>query len=106
MPEHRRLQTRHPVEIAATLEVEGQPWRGLFRNLSLGGAFLALETPGLSPTTGTRGRVSFEIPTHAEPITVGVSIRWSSEEGVGLQFDGLRAGEVWSLNNYFKGQDG
>lgn len=100
----RRLQTRHPVELSATLELAGEKREGILRNLSLGGAFLAVELPEPPPTTGARAYIHFRIPTHEATISVGASIRWSSDEGVGLQFDGLRAGEVWSLNKYFEQQ--
>lgn len=102
MSETRRQQTRHPVEVPASLEVEGREFVGQFRNLSLGGAFLATDLEGAEVRTGARGTVRFEIPTQAEPISVGASIRWGSDEGFGLQFDGLRAREVWSLNQFFE----
>ena len=101
MSEQRRLSTRHEVEVTATLEVGDDAHEGVFRNLSLGGAFFQTSLGQAQITSGTRGSVRFRIPTQDEPITVGVSIRWSSEQGVGLQFDGLRAREVWSLNKYF-----
>lgn len=98
----RRQQTRHPVEVPAALEVESTELSGQFRNLSLGGAFLAADTRAAELRTGAHGTVTFEIPTHDRPIAVGASVRWTSDEGVGLQFDGLRAGEVWSLNKFFE----
>jgi hypothetical protein len=100
--QQRRLQTRHDVEVPATLEVEGQVWEGQFQNLSLGGAFLSASFDEAQIKSGTRGHVNFRIPTQEEPISVGASIRWCSASGVGLQFDGLRAREVWSLNKYFE----
>ncbi len=102
MSEQRRLQTRHDVEVHATLEVEGKTWEGSFQNLSLGGAFFAAPFAENELQSGARGQVEFRIPTQDEPIAVGASIRWSSGGGVGLQFDGLRAREVWSLNKYFE----
>lgn len=101
MPQHRRLQTRHPVEVAATLEVDGEVIEGELKNLSLGGAFVAADLPKSPVTTGTRGRVRFRIPTQDDPVAVGCSIRWVSDDGFGLQFDGLRAREVWSLTKFF-----
>ena len=102
MSESRRLQTRHDVAVTATLEVAGQVLEGEFRNLSLGGAFFAVTLEGATFTTGSRGTVSFQIPTQDNPVSVGASLRWISDAGIGLQFDGLRAGEVWSLNKYFE----
>jgi hypothetical protein len=37
-----------------------------------------------------------------DAIDVGGTVRWSNAEGVGVQFDGLRARDVWALNEYFK----
>ena len=34
-------------------------------------------------------------------VEVGSTVRWSDAKGVGLQFDGLRARDVWALNEYF-----
>jgi hypothetical protein len=103
--EQRRLQTRHDVEVPATFEVDGQAWEGQIQNLSLGGAFLSASFEEAQLTSGTRGNVSFRIPTHDETISVGALIRWASADGVGLQFDGLRAREVWSLNKFFEQLD-
>ena len=37
-----------------------------------------------------------------EPIEVGATVRWSDDKATGLQFDGLRARDVWALNKYFE----
>ena len=34
--------------------------------------------------------------------TILLQYRWSNIDGVGVQFDGLRARDVWALNEYFK----
>jgi hypothetical protein len=51
---------------------------------------------------GQRVRISFHVPTMQDPIEVGGTVRWSNADGVGVQFDGLRARDVWALNEYFK----
>ena len=68
-------------------------------NLSLGGALVTANT---KYPMGRRVVVSFHVPTMAEAIEVGGTVRWSNVEGVGVQFDGLRARDVWALNEYFK----
>lgn len=100
MPSNRRLSTRHTVEISATVEVDGESLNGTLENLSLGGAYLLVDR---RLSMGARVELAFRIPTHEEPIVTGASVRWSSETAAGLQFDGLRAREVWSLNKYFEG---
>lgn len=68
-------------------------------NMSLGGALIAA---GTKFAMGQRVEISFHVPTIAEAISVGATVRWSATDGVGIQFDGLRARDVWALNEYFK----
>lgn len=97
---NQRSSTRHDVEIPATLVVQGQERSAVIRNLSLGGAFV--EYAETLPM-GQRVKLSFRIATHDQPLAVDAEVRWSTSEGVGVQFAGLRAREVWSLNKFFEG---
>ena len=99
MTDNRRSATRHDVSLAVTLEVEGKSLDTEMRNLSLGGANVALQQ---RVPMGTRVKLSFRVPTHDQPIEVGAQVRWCTDDSIGLQFDGLRAREVWSLNKYFE----
>jgi hypothetical protein len=104
--DNRRTATRHEVAIAVTVRVRGrsiessleQIVESTIGNLSLGGAFLAL---GRRLAIGTPVWLSFRIPTREEPIETEATVRWSSDEGIGVQFDGLRAGEVYALGKLF-----
>ena len=69
-------------------------------NLSLGGALVSAGNPRFA--MGSRVTISFAIPTLEEAIEVGATVRWSDDKATGLQFDGLRAREVWALNKYFE----
>ena len=69
-------------------------------NISLGGALISAGSPRFP--MGSRVTVSFAIPTLEEAIEVGATVRWSDDTATGLQFDGLRAREVWALNKYFE----
>jgi hypothetical protein len=51
---------------------------------------------------GERCHIAFKVPTQEEPIDIGATVRWSDDRSVGIQFDGLRARDVWALNEYFK----
>jgi hypothetical protein len=51
---------------------------------------------------GERVTVTFAVPTMEEPINTGAVVRWSTDDSVGVQFDGLRAKDVWALNKYFE----
>lgn len=68
-------------------------------NLSLGGA---LVNAGMKFSMGQRLEISFTVPTIEDPIEVGATVRWSDDKATGLQFDGLRARDVWALNKYFE----
>ncbi|HKE16595.1 MAG TPA: PilZ domain-containing protein [Kofleriaceae bacterium] len=108
MTDNRRSATRHEVAIAVTALVRGrsiessleQRFDGTIRNLSLGGAFVHI---GRRLAIGTPVSLRFEIPTHARPIEASAVVRWTSGEGVGVQFEGLRAAEVFALGKFFEG---
>ena len=94
----KRTSTRHTVSLSATLGVAGSPHSCTIVNLSLGGA---LVMAGVKLSMGQRVTINFQVPTVEEAIDVGSTVRWSDDKGVGLQFDGLRARDVWALNKYF-----
>ena len=99
MADNRRTQTRHDVSLAAKLTLDGQPREATVSNLSLGGA---LVNSGMRYSMGQRVQISFVVPTLEDPIEVGATVRWSDDKSTGLQFDGLRARDVWALNKYFE----
>jgi hypothetical protein len=97
--ENRRTSTRHAVSLAAKLAIDGKPRPCTIVNLSLGGAQLvAGERLGM----GQRVQLTFTVPTPAHPIEIEATVRWSDESATGIQFDGLRARDVWALNKYFE----
>ena len=99
MPDNRRILTRHVVSLPATLTVDGTPSECTMLNLSPGGALVRVEAKF---AMGQRVQIAFHVPTLVDAIQVGCTVRWSNVEGLGVQFDGLRAREVWALNEYFK----
>ncbi len=98
MTDNRRTSTRYDVWIEAKMSVNGNAADVTMTNLSLGGALIG----GLKRPMGQRVQLSFRIPTLEQAIDTGAVVRWSDAKGIGLQFDGLRAQEVWALNEYFK----
>jgi hypothetical protein len=98
MTDNRRTSTRYDVWIEAKLTVASASLDVTMTNLSLGGALIA----GTKQPMGQRCQVSFRVPTLETPIEIGSVVRWSDAKGIGIQFDGLRAQEVWALNEYFK----
>lgn len=100
MADNRRIQTRHEVAIPAKLIVDGITADCTMLNLSVGGALVTVNT---KYAMGQRIQLAFHVPTMpGDVIEVGATVRWSSTEGVGVQFDGLRARDVWALQAYFK----
>lgn len=97
MPQNRRSTTRHEVSLDTTLKIGDQEHPRTLTNLSLGGAFV--EHDERLPI-GTRVTLEFRIPNREQSVAIGGQVRWAADDGVGVQFDGLRAGEVWSLNQF------
>ena len=103
---NRRSATRHDVAIDVSVRLaEGTAAAGApaiettIENLSLTGAFLVLQR---RLTIGSRVTLQFRIPTHDRPIETAAVVRWSNDQGAGLQFDGLRAAEVYALGKLFE----
>lgn len=94
-----RSSTRHPVNIDVTVTHEEITTEQTMLNMSLGGALLTFSE---RLPLGDNIEVTFRIPTQEAPISVKAVVRWSTDESAGVQFDGLRAREVWSLNEFFK----
>ncbi len=67
------------------------------RDLSLGGVFINSKA---RPAFNMRVHLRFTIPSQKEPIEVGGVVRWSDPGGFGVQFDGLRARDVWALARF------
>ena len=68
------------------------------RNLSLGGTFVEL---GRLPI-GTLVNITFGLPTLGQRLSLDAVVQWSSDQGIGVQFEGLRAWEVWVLWRYLE----
>ena len=44
--------------------------------------------------------VRIVLPKVKDAIEVGVTVRWTADTGFGVQFDGLRARDVWALGKF------
>lgn len=100
MADNRRTAIRHSVSIVGKFSVASGPLAdATLINLSLGGALLQATKRF---AMGERCHINFKIPTMEEAIDIGATVRWSDDKSVGIQFDGLRARDVWALNEYFK----
>jgi len=97
--DNRRTSTRHDVALDGTCSLNGESLPMSVSNISLGGA---LVSTGTKFAMGQRVTISFTVPTLDTPIEVGATVRWSDDKATGLQFDGLRARDVWALNKFFE----
>jgi hypothetical protein len=105
--DNRRTSTRHAVSLTGQLALtsapkgvpEGEPKPVTVVNLSLGGALIAA---GMRLAMGQRVQIVFSVPTAPDAVEVGAVVRWSDDKATGLQFDGLRARDVWALNKFFE----
>jgi PilZ domain-containing protein len=105
---NRRSATRHDVVIAGRLVLPGAQAAAAgsdeafdvdLVNLSLGGAFVEFSR---RMPLGARVELQFSIPTQEPKVVVAATVRWSTESGIGVQFDGLRARDVYALTKYFE----
>ena len=102
--EHRRSDRRYERKLTIDINHEGQSFTAHTRNVSLGGMFLVCDR---SLPFGARVKLSFRVPTQAEPILVDGQVRWAETDegnvsGIGVRFEGLRARDVWALNKFFE----
>jgi hypothetical protein len=96
---NRRSSQRHTVELQARLSVDGQVHEVTIQNLSLGGAQIAY---GQRLSMGQRVQLLFQVPSREDAIEVGATVRWNGSDSIGLQFEGLRARDVWALSKFLE----
>ncbi len=103
MSDNRRTSTRHPVDLPCLITLEAdeaglRPSETRIVNLSVGGALVRWQRLPL----GARVSVTFKIATLEDNISTGAVVRWSTDDEVGIQFDGLRPRDVWALSKLFE----
>ncbi len=97
-----RTTNRYPVKLSVTITHQDESRETSIINLSVGGAlFTGFDRFAI----GTQLTLAFKVPTSEIEIEVKAVVRWSTDDSTGVQFDGLRAREVWSINEYFKELD-
>jgi uncharacterized protein (TIGR02266 family) len=106
LAEHfRRIDPRYDRQLSVEMSCEGEEQIGRSRNLSLGGMYW--EGRKALPI-GMAVSLRFHIPTQPEAVEVTGDVRWvvttpeSSDIGIGIRFQGLRARDVWALNRFFQ----
>lgn len=96
----RRAFERYRCDLPLTLVVGDQEFPAQAADLSLGGLFAL---GGTDVEYGTELTVRFRVPALKEDTELTAIARWVKPgEGIGLQFQKLRAIQVWALNQYFR----
>jgi len=102
-PSTRRVNQRHDVQLPLEV-VTGETHRpAVIQNMSVGGLYFHCEFPVERQELFA---LLFSIPTLDVPIRVEVVVRWTEKivegtTGVGVQFLGLKAREVWAITKFF-----
>ena len=105
MAEHfRRIDPRYDRQLEIEVLFEGKKQTSQTRNISLGGLYLESAAP---LPIGTTVQLRFQLPTQPEPVEVAGDVRWvvkkdGAHNGIGIRFQGLRARDVWALNQFFQ----
>lgn len=96
-----QVSRHYNVEVSALVRVFGDKVRQQIcqlRGMSLGGTFI--EVGRLPP--GTQVNITFGLPTLGEKLSLDAVVHWSTEQGASVQFEGMRARQVWALWRYLE----
>ncbi|MCP4809272.1 MAG: TIGR02266 family protein [Proteobacteria bacterium] len=107
--EHRTMR-RLPVRVLVEYEALAEFLEDYTANLSIGGMFIATDTP---LDIGTRFRLRFSVPGRKKPIETVGEVRWSvpraeagaMNPGMGVQFDALVGSELRALQRLMDAYD-
>jgi hypothetical protein len=97
--DNQRKQQRYDRRLEVEVVIDGVARTSVTRNISLGGLYLESDT---KIPLGVRAQLRFRIPTQKDDIAVGGTVRWTDGTGFGVQFDGLRARDVYALGKFFE----
>lgn len=99
MTKEGRQSERHDIVLPIDITAAGETFTAQTRNISIGGVFVS-STHAI--VFGSRVQLKLKVPTEKVPIEVGGVVRWQDPGGFGIQFDGLRARDVYALNKLFE----
>jgi uncharacterized protein (TIGR02266 family) len=100
----RRIDPRYERQLDVEVLSDGKKLTSRTVNISLGGLFLE---SAASLEIGMTVQLRFQLPTQPEAVEVAGDVRWvvkkeGSHAGIGIRFQGLRARDVWALNQFFQ----
>ena len=97
----KRKHARVEFETNVTIEVSGQKQAGTTINLSQGGALLSTDMP---LEFGQKLSLVIDLPKVKETCCIPSVVRWRNHSSVGIQFEVLRAIEVWGIGQLINGR--
>lgn len=97
---NKRQFERISVQLVVRYAFNGAMVEALTRDVSLGGIFITTDK-GLP--YGTVTVFELRLPALPEPAKIEGTVRWSSTDGMGVQFHSLRARETWAINQLARG---
>ena len=108
MAEHfRRIDPRYERQLDVEVVADGKKHTSRTVNISLGGLFMDSVVP---LEIGATVQLRFQLPTQPEAVEVAGDVRWiikrDGKQGIGIRFQGLRARDVWALNQFFQSSSG
>ena len=90
--QHQRIEFEAEVE----LEIDGKTQPGQTINISQGGIYVETQP---TPDFGTKLSLFIDLPGIRETCKIPSIVRWVKDDGgIGLQFEQLRAIEMWGIN--------
>ena len=96
----QRKHLRHDWETEIGVEWSGQVRAARTRNISIGGLYVDIADP---PRVDQHVLIHVRLPGISDACTLPSIVRWSRPgDGFGVQFESLRAVEVWALNRLLR----
>lgn len=91
----KRSHERFLVSLPVVVVHDGREHTGTSRDVGIGGMFVSMEAP---PPFGSEVIVRVTLPAMKQESALRATVRWHRREGMGIQWQGLRAREVWAIH--------
>lgn len=100
MSHNQRTYQRHTIAFPVEVVHLDRCIAGVSRDVSVGGMFVEC---GERVPFGDKVQLRFELPSLGRVIIAEALVRWvDPAAGIGVQFTGLRAGEVWAFQQLIR----
>jgi hypothetical protein len=98
--EDKRHYPRVPIEVSVSCEpVGGAPFTAAGKDISVGGMFLV---SSVQPSFGTKITIVGRLPGGKKDVRLPAVVRWTKEDGFGVQFGLLGALETHLISELMK----